>query len=371
MEDFMEMSAIKHCYAGGHTSIGFYSLINDAIQDLERIYTIFGASSSLKSKLILQLGERLHQKGYNIDYLHALNDIEAVEGLIVPELKLGIIDGNSEHKLDSHYPGIRDRYICFDEYWIRPLLNKYREEIIYLNSKIKSKLKQVYSEYGKARKVHEQKEKIYIAAMDFSRANQVSDRLCKEIFANPDFTRNAQSERHFFLGASTGEGPKNFIDNITENCSKRYIIKGRSGSGKSTIMRKIAKIARDRGLGVEYYHCSFDPISLDMIVIPDLSVAVMDGTSPHVIEPSRPNDEVVDMFTLTIDPHVEIEYEEELRRLNHHYRSHMQEATSLLREVKTVTDLLDQIYLGCINQNEYMKAASKWVDEIIMLSEND
>lgn len=55
-------------------------------------------------------------------------------------------------------------------------------------------------------------------------------------------------------------------------------MKGNSGSGKSTVLRKIAREAQDRGFEVEVYHCGFDPTSLDMVTLPELEVAMSDAT---------------------------------------------------------------------------------------------
>ncbi len=315
--------------------------------------------------MITRIGELLYQKGYPIEYLHALKDYQAVEGVIVPELRLGIIDGNTEHLLIPQYPGARDHYINLGEHWIEEKIARSRKQLIELKDYIQNKLEQVHSELSQAKKIHEQKEKIFISAMDFSKANRVAEQLISNIFATPANDYSNKRDRHFFLGASTAAGAINYIDNITQHLMKRYIIKGRSGSGKSTIMHKVANKAKKAGLEVEYYHCSFDPISLDMIIVPALSVAVLDGTTPHVIDPSRPGDEVIDMFLLTIDPQVEIKYESELSKLNTMYRCHIQTATSHLEEIKESNDLLDELYMDAIDLKAHSQTENKWITKIL------
>ncbi len=94
----------------------------------------------------------------------------------------------------------------------------------------------------------------------------------------------------YFLGANSSEG---FISNF-QKCYipidgwKAYIIKGGPGTGKSSFMKKLAEIGENRGVTVEYCPCSSDPDSLDGIIFPDLRVAVMDGTSPHTVDPIYP-----------------------------------------------------------------------------------
>ncbi len=93
------------------------------------------------------------------------------------------------------------------------------------------------------------------------------------------------AEKHYFVCANTAEG---FVDYFRSNLAgldRVFILKGGSGTGKSTMMSRIGKAYQECDYEVEYIHCSSDANSLDGVIIPDLSVAVVDGTSPHVIEP--------------------------------------------------------------------------------------
>ena len=94
----------------------------------------------------------------------------------------------------------------------------------------------------------------------------------------------------FFLGANSGSGFYSLYDQIgqPENTYDFIVLKGGPGVGKSTMMKTIGAAAEQRRLAVEYIHCSGDPDSLDAVLIPQLQVAVADGTAPHVIEPRYP-----------------------------------------------------------------------------------
>ena len=95
---------------------------------------------------------------------------------------------------------------------------------------------------------------------------------------------------HFFLGANSGLGFQNLFTKFCEqeNFRDLLILKGGPGCGKSTMMRKIGQAMEERSETVEYLHCSGDPDSLDGVFIPRIAVAVVDGTSPHIIEPRYP-----------------------------------------------------------------------------------
>lgn len=91
----------------------------------------------------------------------------------------------------------------------------------------------------------------------------------------------------FFIAANTGDGFVSLFDEINnyDQLSRRYIIKGGPGSGKSTFMKKLGEKYESQGFGVEYLYCSSDPDSLDGIICLDANISVVDGTAPHIIEP--------------------------------------------------------------------------------------
>lgn len=89
-----------------------------------------------------------------------------------------------------------------------------------------------------------------------------------------------------FLGGVTPNGFKNEFSAIAErNGYYGYILKGGPGTGKSSLMKRLAKEYKGE---CDYYHCSSDLNSLDAIVFKEKGIYVADGTSPHVMEPKHP-----------------------------------------------------------------------------------
>ena len=93
----------------------------------------------------------------------------------------------------------------------------------------------------------------------------------------------------FFAGANTGKGfvgaYRDFV--CEEKLNHLWILKGGSGTGKSTLMRKIQADVCSGGHSCVRYLCSSDPDSLDAVVI-DEKYIILDGTSPHVWEMEYP-----------------------------------------------------------------------------------
>lgn len=94
----------------------------------------------------------------------------------------------------------------------------------------------------------------------------------------------------FFLGSNTKRGFVPLFDQLRDPSFGRrlYILKGGPGTGKSTLMKKLAGAMEDRGHTVEYIHCASDPDSLDAICDQDSKTVILDGTAPHTMDPDYP-----------------------------------------------------------------------------------
>ena len=98
-----------------------------------------------------------------------------------------------------------------------------------------------------------------------------------------------KSNQKFFLGANSAEGfISHFGDSYLPGTWRAYIIKGGPGTGKSSFMKYVAVKAFDKGYTVTLCPCSSDPDSLDGVIIEELKIILLDGTAPHVVEPSVP-----------------------------------------------------------------------------------
>lgn len=92
-----------------------------------------------------------------------------------------------------------------------------------------------------------------------------------------------------FPGGNTSKGFYSFYDQIIEqDATHIFVIKGGPGVGKSTFMRKIGETFLDLGYDVEFHCCSSDNGSIDGVVLSKLKIALLDGTSPHVVDPKNP-----------------------------------------------------------------------------------
>ncbi len=95
----------------------------------------------------------------------------------------------------------------------------------------------------------------------------------------------------YFAACNSEEGFHSFYKDVfTSDLEHIYIIKGGPGTGKSSLMRRVADRAEEKGYRVEEIYCSSDPASLDGVIAHSRedSFAILDGTAPHVTEMELP-----------------------------------------------------------------------------------
>ncbi len=94
----------------------------------------------------------------------------------------------------------------------------------------------------------------------------------------------------YFLGSSGKNGFFSCFSQISPKIEGQYtyIIKGGPGTGKSSLMRRVADELEKKDINCEKIYCSSDPNSLDGVIFPSLRVSICDGTSPHTMDPDYP-----------------------------------------------------------------------------------
>ena len=96
----------------------------------------------------------------------------------------------------------------------------------------------------------------------------------------------------YFAAANSAHGFVSWFDDIfaPETLGRTYILKGGSGTGKSTLMKRAAARCEEAGGEVERFRCSSDAASLDGVILRlgGDSAAILDGTAPHLRDPRYP-----------------------------------------------------------------------------------
>ena len=166
----------------------------------------------------------------------------------------------------------------------------------------------------------------------------------------------------FFMGANTPAGFHSLFDGLYDAGDgwRAYVIKGGPGTGKSTLMKKIAAEADARGFYCERIHCSSDPGSLDAVILPGLKIAVADGTPPHVIEPRYPGvcERIVDLGAYRDDVLLRENAAEIIAKTDLNSAEH-RKCVGFLSAAKSVSDDANRFVCASLRLDKLKKFAAK------------
>ncbi|MBE5960204.1 MAG: hypothetical protein E7256_02260 [Lachnospiraceae bacterium] len=351
----------KHYFACGNTAKGFVNYFQTNIETLPKLFILKGGPGTGKSTLMRKIGDLFSQ--YDREYIHCSSDPESLDGIIIRELGVGIVDGTAPHVIEPKAPGAVEEYINLGQAWNTEMLEEHAEEIKQIQAAIAPCYQKAYQKFGEALKIHDEWEKVYISQMDYDKADELANQVITMILGNKSVEKKGQVYHRFF-GGSTPFGPMDYVENITKDISIRYFIKGRPGSGKSTMLKKILAKAENRGFDVEVYHCGFDPNSLDMILLPELSLCIFDSTAPHEYEPNRPGDSVIDMYAEIITPGTDEANREVLSDIVRRYKQTNQEGIAELKKAKDLHDKLEGYYIKATDFEKINALSNELIEKI-------
>lgn len=173
---------IKNYFAGGNTARGFHNLYDSNLQGLNRIFILKGGPGTGKSSLMKNIAKEWLEKGYDIELLHCSSDNNSIDGVLIPALKVGIVDGTAPHVIEPKAPGAVEEYINLGEAWDAKALAARKKAIEKLSKQIGESFEQAYATFKQALEVHDDWEKIYINSMDFQKADQLTNKLIESFF---------------------------------------------------------------------------------------------------------------------------------------------------------------------------------------------
>ncbi len=116
------------------------------------------------------------------------------------------------------------------------------------------------------------------------------------------------------------------------------------------MMRTVGNTMQSLGYEVEYLHCSSDNDSLDGIRLPELEIALIDGTAPHVVDPRHPGavDEILHLGDFWDEKALRTE-REQILAINREVGATFRRAYRYLAAAKCVYDDIEAIHQAAFN----------------------
>ncbi|MFC4023994.1 hypothetical protein ACFOUV_09320 [Oceanobacillus longus] len=324
-------------YVSGNTAEGLLNYLPSNIESLNRIIVLKHPSETIKTKVIKQVFEGYTSK-YKLEILKSSYGLNYLDGVIIREKSVAILSDRVAFKELNHTMDI-DLSTVIGEH------QGTTENHTTNMEKFNSLVTQAHKNFAIGLKIHDQLEAIYINEMNFKRADELTNDLIKVLLQNQKKQNRQAHVYHRFFGTNTADGIVNEVPHLIEDITNVYFIKGRAGTGKSTFMKKISKTCEQHGFDVELYHCSFDPNSLDMVLVRELDFCIFDSTDPHEFFPKREGEIIIDLYKETVTPGTDEKFAEQIHSINTHYKSYMKKGIHDLQKAGKYFEENEQKYI--------------------------
>ncbi|MEI3607483.1 hypothetical protein SPD48_17525 [Pseudogracilibacillus sp. SE30717A] len=319
------MQHVTKYYVSGHTAEGYVNFLSSNLVQINKVIVLQHPSNRLKTRVLEKLAAPFEGKEH-IERICSSRSNDYLEGIIMRESSLAVLaEQVVKDKINNA------TYINLENYQPSGINKDLLKEF---ESKIVSLQNEAYTHFKRGLIIHDDLEKIYINEMDFNKADQEAEQFIHLLFNGIKKKQKDSIIYERLFGTNTSDGVVNLVEHLIDPIENRVFIKGRAGTGKSFFMKKILESSIEHGFDIELYHCSFDPESIDMLIIRELDYCLFDSTDPHEFFPSREGDQIIDLYEKTVAKGTDEKYATEISKLTIQYKTEMREGINKLRQTK-------------------------------------
>jgi hypothetical protein len=360
MECDIMQGTIKNIFPGGNTSRGFYSFYRYILgqDEARRIMCIKGGPGTGKSSLMKKVGKYFNEKGYDIEYHHCSSDNNSLDGVVIKGLNVALLDGTSPHVVDPINPGAVDEVLNMGDCWNEEGFKKYRHNILDINKKVGKTFKRAYRFFGASKLVYDDWYNYNSEALNMHKLNLLKENLKESLFTTPP--SNIGFDRHLFATAFTPNGIVTYIENLSSDYKKVYVLKGGPGTGKTNVLEFLSSEALKRGYYVEIFHTPLIPEKIEHILIPDLNVAIL--TSNEINNLDLPGT-VIDMKDC-LNPHTLEKNKAEMEYDSTEFYTLLNKGLATIKEAKALHDELETFFIPNMDFSKVSDVVAKVIEKI-------
>lgn len=349
---------VRKLFPGANTANGPFNYFDYIIpSNVKRIFCLKGGPGVGKSSIMKKIGKEFIEMGYDVELHYCPSDPSSLDGVVIKDLGVVLLDGTAPHIVDPKDPGAIDEIINLGEYWDVKKLEENRDGIVACGKDIGESFKRTYKFLKSAEPIYKDIEEKYTQCMDFGKINLFTEKFIEELFKEVKSTGKYKKERHLFGTAITPVGHLDYADSILSQASKVYHINGEVGMGKTTLMKKIYNKALEKGMEVEVYHYPLIKEKIETIFIKDLGVGI---TISSIFEGKN----TIDLNTY-MDEEKFAKFEEEINFDKKILDELINYAISNLKKAKAKHDVIESYYVPSMRFYEINKLQVSLVERIL------
>ena len=127
-----ELTNSPSFFLGANSASGFYSYFNQAYEpeDGWRLIILKGGPGTGKSSFMKRFAQCAQEREEKLERIYCSSDPASLDAVLLPNRKIGIVDGTPPHTMEPKYPGVSETIINMGEYWDASQLEPHAKDII-------------------------------------------------------------------------------------------------------------------------------------------------------------------------------------------------------------------------------------------------
>ncbi len=258
-------------FAAMNTADGFKSFFPQIFGSLSRLFIIKGGPGTGKSRLMREFSAKAREKGFVTEEFLCSSDPTSLDGIIIPELSFGMIDGTAPHTYDPSIPGAKERIVDLGQFWDAGALRNNIGEIGEINLRKSRLYRSVYSYLSAVRCYDKTVSEMVEQAIDSEKLDAAVKRAAYSI-------GNGRSSSHKLrIRSSVSADGFITLNTYAEKASVRYSVLDVCGSA-GIFMEKLLRETDIRGDRAIVSYSPFYPEKPDAIFYPEKDIVYYIGS---------------------------------------------------------------------------------------------
>ncbi len=327
-------------FLGSNSRYGFHSLYHEFCPAEEGCFlnVIKGGPGCGKSSFMKRIGAAAEERGFAVEYVLCSGDPDSIDGVYLPALGLGYVDGTAPHSMDAIYPGSSAMYLDLGRFYDMAALKPHNKDIMDINRRYKSLYSAAYSYISAGTSALP---RYYPGIWRQCEREKVQKKA--EGFARREFKGSKEGKgrvQRRFLGSLGCKGRIFLSDSLVYGCQRLCVLDNELGMGHF-YLEELLRLALAKSYDAIVCPDCLDPKLISSLLIPELSLALFcsDALGEPEVELYRhirldaiANRETISALRPT------------LRRAKHLSRDYLSLATDTLAKAKALHDELEAVY---------------------------
>lgn len=162
---------------------GFSSLFSEVFSPIayKRIYIIKGGPGSGKSTFLRRAADACINRGIRTEKILCSSDPDSLDGLVLPEQKIALLDGTAPHAAEPSLPGAAETVLNFFDFFDCDGLHRHKSQLKALSDEKRENYQSAYRLLHALGQLHAQLDCVISECFDLQKAQGTVSRMLRRI----------------------------------------------------------------------------------------------------------------------------------------------------------------------------------------------